>query len=373
MILGDAIVQRAAPDADESTLLAACASPTTVSQLVRSTRARPGPGESYPTDEAVILELLELDAAGALRLSPRASGESLRAYYATTRTGGDRSMAYVATYERNWQSQKNLYDFVEAGDANAARKAFQRDLYLRHLGPSLDRLGADAAVLDAGCGVGRLTAAMLGRGLHVTCTDASAEALKCAVRVGLNRGATGDSLDARLCDVRDLSCFDDGTFAATVALEVICYQEHPAVSLHEIVRVTAPGGLVALSVEGLHGSFIADPRLALTTQVGGTVAGVLDLLDTASLDVEDEISVRYFTKDGLRALLESAGLESIEVVGTHYTADGVLDHVVTDDVLLDDDGLTRLVALERAAAEDPVLEPLARAWLATARVPGAPR
>jgi hypothetical protein len=118
-------------------------------------------------------------------------------------------------------------------------------------------------------------------------------------------------------------------------------------------------------VEGLHGSCIADPKIDTRLLPG--------VLDTGALDIEDEISVRYFTKDGLRALLEGAGLEAVKVVGTHYTADGVFDRLVTDEALADPRQLRDLAALERAASDDPLLEPLARAWLATARVPGEGR
>jgi len=150
-----------------------------------------------------------------------------------------------------------------------------------------------------------------------------------------------------------------------VDVEVICYQEDAAASLRELVRVTAPGGLVAVSVEGLYGSCIADSKL--DSSVLGSV------LDTAALDIDHLISVRYFTEDGLRDLLESAGLEDIEIVGTHYTADGVFDRIVTDEALADDRQLAALHTVERAAAVDPVLAPLARAWLATARVSGTSR
>jgi hypothetical protein len=91
------------------------------------------------------------------------------------------------------------------------------------------------------------------------------------------------------------------------------------------------------------------------------------------VDMDDQISVRYFTKDSLAALLSEAGLEAIEVVGTQYTADGVFDQAVTDEALADEDQQRSLTALEKTAAADPVLAPLARAWLAVARVPGAAR
>jgi SAM-dependent methyltransferase len=367
MILGDATVEKgpAPGDPRPSALLALLTRTLSISEAVAAVRAQPHLSRAYPTAEAVVGELLDLDAAGVVRIAPRPFGAVLNAYYATSRANGDRSMAYVATYEKNWARHRDLYDFVEASDANAKRKALQRDNYLRHLAPHLDRLPIGAAVLDAGCGVGRLVGALLERGLRLTCTDASREALKCAVRVALRNGATADALDARLCDVRDMSCFDDGTFAATVALELICYQDDPAASLRELVRVTAPGGLVAVSAEGLHGSCIADPKLGPAAQ--------LEVLDTAALDVEGEISVRYFTKDGIRSLLDAAGLEAIEVVGTQYTADGVFDALATDDALGDPRQLASLAALESAAAADPVLEPLARAWLATARRPGVTR
>jgi 2-polyprenyl-3-methyl-5-hydroxy-6-metoxy-1,4-benzoquinol methylase len=365
VILGDASVERASIEGHGSPWFEACSTPTTVADLVRLAGELPALRRAYPSAKAVLLALLELDAAGVLRICPRVSGDALRSYYQSRQAGGDRSLSYVATYERNWQQHRDLYDFAEATDANAARKAFQRDIYLDHLGPWLDRLSPATKVLDAGCGVGRLTGALVERGLHVTCIDASAEALKCAVRVALHGGASVDSVDARLCDVRDLSDFDDGTFAATIALELICYQASPSVSLRELVRVTSPGGLVAVSVEGLYGSCIADTKLGAGER--------RSMLDTAAVDMDDQISVRYFTKDSLAALLSEAGLEAIEVVGTQYTADGVFDQAVTDEALADEDQQRSLTALEKTAAADPVLAPLARAWLAVARVPGAAR
>jgi SAM-dependent methyltransferase len=365
MIFANATVERTCAETGGSPLLECAAFPATVAGLVQLALAHPHLRRIYSSTEAVILELLDLDAAGRVRLVPQSDGKALRAYYENGETGADRSLDYVATYERNWQELRSYYDFVEAGDANAARKAFQRDVYLRHLGPHLDRLAPRANVLDAGCGVGRLTDPLLARRLRVTCADASAEALKCAVRVGLRGGGTLESLDARLCDVRDLACFADGEFAATIALEVICYQDRPLASLKELVRVTAPGGLVAVSVEGLHGSAIADSKLGPRERIS--------MLDTAAVDIEDLLCVRYFTKRGLRALLGSAGLEAIELVGTHYTADGVFDRVATDAALCDERERRGLFAIEQAAAADPVLEPLARAWLATARVPGGGR
>jgi 2-polyprenyl-3-methyl-5-hydroxy-6-metoxy-1,4-benzoquinol methylase len=361
VIFGDAIVERGRNDARPSPLYDAITCTATVAEIVSRAQADPHLRRTYARREDVVLELLALDALGSVRVSPPALGDALRSYYETRVANGDRSLAYVATYERNWREHRDLYDFAEARDANARRKAFQRDLYLGHLAPLLDRLPPGTTVLDAGCGVGRLTPALVTRGFRVTCVDASAEALKCAARVALRSGAGLDAFDARLCDVRDLSCFADGEFGATIALELICYQEDPETSLRELMRVTAPGGLLAVSVEGLHGSAIADPKLGLDVQT--------KVLDTAGIDMDDHISIRYFTKGGLRALLESAGLEAIAIVGTQYTADGVLDRLVTDEALADPTELARLAALERKAAADPVLAPLARAWLATARMP----
>jgi hypothetical protein len=149
-------------------LLECITRPVSVAEVVRAAQADPHLRRTYARSEQIVLELLERDAAGELRVSPRPIGKALSSYYETGRANGDRSLAYVATYERNWPEHRELYDFVEARDANAARKAFQRDNYLAHLGPHLDRLRPGAAVLDAGCGVGRLTGALLARGLSVS-------------------------------------------------------------------------------------------------------------------------------------------------------------------------------------------------------------
>jgi len=372
MLLDDAVVERSGdPCAEElhGALAHACPERATLAEIVRLVLAMPHLRRRYSRTEDVLVAVLELDRLGIVRLTPRIHGQALQKLYQTGCTSGDRSLSYVATYERSWPEHRDVYDFAEARDSNAARKAFQRDIYLEHLEPYLATLAPGSAVLDMGCGVGRLTAALLERRFRLTCADASAEALKCAARVALHSGATVDSLDVVLCDVRDLSCFAAASFAATIALELVCYQTDAAASLRELVRVTAPGGLVAVSVEGLYGACIADHKLD---------AGVLgSVLDSAAIDIEDLISVRYFTNDELRRLLASVGLERIEIVGTQYTADGVFDRLATDEALGHDRGVRELLAVERAAAADPVIGTLARAWLATARVPdhgrGEPR
>lgn len=311
----------------------------TVADWVRA-RARTG-----ATETESLRQLLELDAAGRVDLRLPTLDRGLAELYSRPDAASppsDPGLAYVATYESRWPSSRTLYDFVGARDYNGLLKAFERDVYLRHLGPRLDGVAAGGRVLDAGCGVGRFSAELLRRGFVVDGLDASSTALKCAARHALAMGAC-ERFSVHLGDSRRMTMFADATFDAVLALELICYQPDTKSSLAELVRTVKPGGLVVVSVEGSYAATLREPN--------------------------DELFVRYFTRDELRFEMEGAGLQRVSVVGTHYLPEGVLDRLVDEETLSDPVRRERALEHELACERDPALAPLARAWLAFGRRP----
>ncbi len=228
-----------------------------------------------------------------------------------------------------------------ADDYNGRLKAFERDIYLRHLEPSLAALRPGAAVLDAGCGVGRFSDALLRRGLRVTGLDASPSALKAAARHVLAAGGA-ERFSVRLGDARRMTGLPDGAFDAALALELVCYHPDADASLGELRRVLAPGGLLFVSVEGHYGARLRE-------------------------GASEELFVRYYDPASLTAALEAAGFGVLSVVGTHYVPEGPLDHLVDEDALGDPARRAALLERELASGSDPALATQARAWLATAR------
>ncbi len=288
---------------------------------------------------------LELDAAGrGDLLLPTSDAALARLYAGPRRAAEEPGLAYVATYENRWPEAVALYDFVGAEDYNGRLKAFERDVYLRHLGPSLDALPAGARVLDAGCGVGRFSAELLRRGFTVDGLDASNAALKRAARHALAAGA-GGRYAVHLGDSRRMTMFEAGVFDAVLALELICYQPDTKAALAELARVAAPGALVAVSVEGTYGATLREPS--------------------------DELFVRYFTREELEREMREAGFVDVSVIGTHYLPEGVLDRLLDEETL--SDPARRAAAMERelTSERDPALAPLARAWLGIGRKGGA--
>lgn len=130
----------------------------------------------------------------------------------------------------------------------------------------VDALGlpGGARVLDAGCGAGRLSVDLARRGLRVHAVD-SAEKLVEAARETVSAAGLSEAVDVRTADVHALP-FEDGTFAAVVALGLLPWVHTPARALAEIARVLAPGGHVVLSCDSAAAlqSWL-DPRLVPAT------------------------------------------------------------------------------------------------------------
>jgi S-adenosylmethionine-dependent methyltransferase len=111
-------------------------------------------------------------------------------------------------------------------------------------------LPVSGRVLDIGGGPGRYAAWLARRGLEVSLADLSPNLLELA-REHLADTGTRGVREVVQADARDLSRWPDATFAATLAIGP--FYHLPDVqdrrrALKEVVRVTAPGGLVAIAL-----------------------------------------------------------------------------------------------------------------------------
>lgn len=325
-----------------------------------------GEGSEWTTREEALSALLALERDGVLRIEgPDDSGDlaALRDLISqlSDRLEGDPGLHNVVGDHRAWADDPEHYDFVEAANDLGRLKRFERDLYLSHLAPFLDGLPEGARILDAGCGPGRFVSHLLRRGFRVHLVDATADALNRALSHGLEAGGTNDTLDGHVASIDTLDTFDDGTFDATLAMEVICYHSDPTAALRELVRITRPGGLVVVAVEGLYGALMATNT--------ATPSRVHEALNTGQFSVPQDVHVTYFTAESLHELLTEVGLEPALLTGCHYVPEGPLDAVMDATRLDDEAHRQEVLALESACADDPVLRPLARAWLAVGRRP----
>ncbi|MGC8918109.1 methyltransferase domain-containing protein [Streptomyces sp. PG2] len=100
-------------------------------------------------------------------------------------------------------------------------------------------------VLDIGCGPGTITAdlAELVPDGHVTGVDRAPEILEQARTTAAGRGLT--NIDFAVADVHALE-YPDDTFCVVHAHQVLQHVGDPVQALREMVRVTRPGGFVAV-------------------------------------------------------------------------------------------------------------------------------
>jgi ubiquinone/menaquinone biosynthesis C-methylase UbiE len=165
------------------------------------------------------------------------------------------------------------------------------------------RLPETGRALDVGCGTGALTAVLAHRfgETEVAAVDPSTTFV--------------EATTARLpwADVRHGAAealpFDDDLFAATLAELVVHFMTDAATGVGEMVRVTAPGGVVATCVWDFAGH--RAPQSLFFEALGSVVAGI-----------DDESRRVGATRGDLGALLEAAGCSDVEEaelpVGVEY-------------------------------------------------------
>ncbi|MFE6170789.1 class I SAM-dependent methyltransferase [Streptomyces sp. NPDC056464] len=109
----------------------------------------------------------------------------------------------------------------------------------------LDSLKPHMRILDVGCGPGTITAdlAALVPDGQVSGVDAAPEVLEQARATAAGRGLT--NVDFAVADVHALD-FPDDTFCVVHAHQVLQHVGDPVAALREMVRVTRPGGFIAV-------------------------------------------------------------------------------------------------------------------------------
>ena len=223
-----------------------------------------------------------------------------------------------------------LHDFTDLDHAAlpatyvAALEAFDRLPLLRELKAlAIERTGTGpgSRVLDVGCGFGLETLRLARRvqpGGAVTGVDLSAD----FVAEGRRRAAAeGMPVELLRADAQHLP-FADGSFDVTRIERVLIYLDDPWAALREIVRVTRPGGAIAIIAPDFDTNTVNVPDKALaravldhecdTAVVHGLLArdlrghlldlGVRDLRIASRMVVFDpDLAAQYFTGIGRAA------------------------------------------------------------------------
>lgn len=353
-------------DRVEKEILAAVSThPVSVEDLLASLADGVAAAAGIESAADLARKLVEMERKGLVRIRFPARDRSLEEVHEGIRRAReacvrDPGLWNVFAYDLEWERYRDYFDFLDPDAPNHFLKQFELELYMRQIEDLLtSEVPPGGRILDAGGGVGRFAAELLGRGYQVVLLDASEKALTCALRHFLEQGFEGYTL--RQGDVRDLSGFPDHSFDAVFGMELLCYTAEPERALQEMVRVLSPGGCMFLSVEGKYGSLLTDTKIGLQQ--------FADVYRRDQLLRENDVFVRYFTDEEFRRILEEHGLIVLDVKGSHYVPDGVLHRFLEDGAGPPERTDALLHEIEDACSRDAVLQPLARAWTALCRKP----
>lgn len=199
--------------------------------------------------------------------------------------------------------------------------AHRRLIYHLHWHFLREHVGPGVTVLDAGCGAGRFSVAMVVAGSVVTSLDLSAEQLRIARQKAEEAGVADRVRGFVVGDVRCLP-FPEASFDTTVCFGAVLNYlfGDAAAAARELVRVTRPGGTVLVSVAGRWGvlRFVASSEHVDPADFFGRpeywhlfrVAETGDLPDHSRVPQPPR---HFFEADELADLLARAGLQQVQL------------------------------------------------------------
>ena len=157
---------------------------------------------------------------------------------------------------------------------------------------AIDLVGTDRSVLELGCWNGHVSGAIVAAGNRVVGVDVDADEL--AANPHIERGHVVD------LDVQRLSEIEHERFDVIVLGDVLEHLRRPDEVLRDLTQLLDDGGRFVISVPNVSH---VDIRLHL-------LSGRWDYQDVGLLD---RTHLRWFTRAGLRSLLDDAGLTATRV------------------------------------------------------------
>ncbi|MCW2841856.1 MAG: SAM-dependent methyltransferase [Aeromicrobium sp.] len=157
------------------------------------------------------------------------------------------------------------------------------------------RVGPRTRFIDVGAGAGRHSYEALRRGADVTAYDMDEVELKAVddmfgAMVEVGEVPPDGSAQVRVGDILDMP-YDDGTFDVVLASEILEHVPEDDRAIAELVRILAPGGILAITVPRWLPERIC---WALSDEYHANEGG----------------HIRIFKADALQAKVESHGLET---------------------------------------------------------------
>lgn len=211
------------------------------------------------------------------------------------------------------------------------------DLWLGELMPKLEKHGiAGKRLLDVACGTGKSFIPMLEQGWQVTACDIS------PAMVAIAREKVGDRVEVSVADMRELPVFGEFDLVCCLddAVNYLLSGEELERALTGMRRNLGPGGLLMFDINTLEAyrNFFAEEVVVEREGWRMTWKGLTDsnaepgTIAEASFEAEPlDASAgpaippelhreRHFPESEVRAALEAAGLECLDVYGHHHDA-----------------------------------------------------
>jgi ubiquinone/menaquinone biosynthesis C-methylase UbiE len=208
------------------------------------------------------------------------------------------------------------------------------------------------SVLDAGGGPGRYAIALCEAGHRVTLLDLSPGNVEMARKKAASQPvAVRQRLhDFVVGDVRDLSCFEQGSFDAVVCLDPLSHlpeEAGRACAVAEMVRVTKNTGVVCIGGRG----YLALFRTMLSRFRDEILDPWVDpYVATGNAPVR-QVPCHFFRANEIRQLAEAHGLKTMTMVGVPGLSSGLVD--ATNHLAREEAGWEKWIGIVLQTATEP--------------------
>lgn len=218
----------------------------------------------------------------------------------------------------------------------------------RNMRMFLPKLGG--RILDIGGGTGRWAIPLAEMGYEVVLTDISHKMLEVAEEKVKEKGLS-NRIQIFKADAENMPLFEDCSFDMAIAQgDVLSYCQDPLRAAREALRMLKPGGHFIASV---------DNKFALLCSAfsEGDFLKVSSALREGRIEHQDEygkFTIRAFSPDELRSLMERAGFEVVKLSGKTALWQ-LLPEKAKRKVLQEPEFLRHYLRLERELCTEPWL------------------
>ena len=215
-----------------------------------------------------------------------------------------------------------------------------------------------STILDAGGGPGRYAIELCRNGYRVTLLDLSAGSIALAQKKFADEveSVRSNLVDSSVGDVRDLSRFSPHSFDAVMCLGPLSHIEHAdgrRKAILELMRVTRPGGIIAISVSG----YFAMLRTVLMQVSDELLDPAYQMLMDRGDNTVSGMLWHFFRADELRHLAESCGLHTVAMLGCEGLSSSLRD--ATNQLAQNDAKWQRWLELVMRMAAEPAVVDMA--------------